>query len=396
MGIEDSYGDGICCGEGNGFYKVMVEGEVVASGGKFGYEECKEFEAIPFTCTEDSDCVPEYDCEIGRCDSDSSLCVFEIGNTIESSVEIKTDQWPYETTWEVFSLDNLEIVKAGGPYYSANQIYSEEFEICNGTHKFCIGDSWGDGMCCDYGNGFYKVMVNGRVVASGGEFGFEECKEFEAIPFTCTEDSDCVPMYDCEVGRCDSDSSTCIFEMENGYVTSIQVMTDDHPSQTSWNLYSMIARDSSAMMSGGSYSTSGGLHVHDMMMCDGLYKFCIQDSADDGICCDYGNGFYKVMVEGEVVASGGEFVSEECKEFDVKPDLFLATPLLTSTKKTPTPPSTKKTTTPPSTKKTTTPPSTKKTTTPPSTKKTTTPPSTKKTTSPLLTNKIIDKKKKQS
>ena len=34
--IEDAYGDGICCGQGNGSFQVLFNDEVVASGAKFG------------------------------------------------------------------------------------------------------------------------------------------------------------------------------------------------------------------------------------------------------------------------------------------------------------------------------------------------------------------------
>merc|ERR1711862_401886 len=37
---------------------------------------------------------------------------------------------------------------------------------------------YGDGMCCSYGNGSYKVTYGGAVVAEGGNFGASETAEF--------------------------------------------------------------------------------------------------------------------------------------------------------------------------------------------------------------------------
>lgn len=34
-------------------------------------------------------------------------------------------------------------------------------------------DSYGDGMCCDYGNGSFNVEYRGVVVMTGGDFGSE-------------------------------------------------------------------------------------------------------------------------------------------------------------------------------------------------------------------------------
>lgn len=42
--INDSYGDGICCGYGSGSYQVIVGGEVIKTGGDFGFQETTNFE----------------------------------------------------------------------------------------------------------------------------------------------------------------------------------------------------------------------------------------------------------------------------------------------------------------------------------------------------------------
>ena len=45
--IYDSYGDGICCGYGKGSYEVYLDGNLVASGGAFPYEETTYFNYPP-------------------------------------------------------------------------------------------------------------------------------------------------------------------------------------------------------------------------------------------------------------------------------------------------------------------------------------------------------------
>merc|ERR1712226_1053657 len=50
---------------------------------------------------------------------------------------------------------------------------------------------------------------------------------------------------------------------------------------------------------------------------EGSYTFTIYDSWGDGICCSWGSGSYEVLVNGDSVASGGEFTDEESKEFEV-------------------------------------------------------------------------------
>jgi hypothetical protein len=48
---------------------------------------------------------------------------------------------------------------------------------------------------------------------------------------------------------------------------------------------------------------------------DDCYTFTINDSYADGICCAFGNGAYEILVDGVVVASGGQFSSTESVEF---------------------------------------------------------------------------------
>lgn len=45
--------------------------------------------------------------------------------------------------------------------------------------------------------------------------------------------------------------------------------------------------------------------------------FGIYDSANDGICCGFGNGSYEVLVCGATVASGGSFGSQELTNFNI-------------------------------------------------------------------------------
>jgi len=47
--------------------------------------------------------------------------------------------------------------------------------ITTGCYEFNIVDDWGDGMCCDYGDGSYTIAdQDGNVLATGSDFGAEE------------------------------------------------------------------------------------------------------------------------------------------------------------------------------------------------------------------------------
>ena len=94
--------------------------------------------------------------------------------------ELKTDNYPSETTWEVTNSEGVTLY-SGGPYSQANTVFNETWELDElECYTFTIYDAWGDGICCDYGIGYYKLMdENDAVFAEGGEFGSEESKPFE-------------------------------------------------------------------------------------------------------------------------------------------------------------------------------------------------------------------------
>ena len=105
---------------------------------------------------------------------------------VSATIQILTDEYPGETTWEVID-ENGAIVYAGGPY---NQEFNlEEFEMCLDSaqcYTFTIFDQYGDGICCGFGEGNYKIIdAEGNPLVEGtGEFGYEEINDFCPI-FAC-------------------------------------------------------------------------------------------------------------------------------------------------------------------------------------------------------------------
>jgi hypothetical protein len=108
-------------------------------------------------------------------------------NTLTLSITL--DGYPAETTWTV--TDNSNNVLASGGSYSGQENTTVNEQICltDGCFSFNIFDSYGDGICCDFGNGSYTLTDNATniVLASGGNFDSEEATGF-CLPATppCT------------------------------------------------------------------------------------------------------------------------------------------------------------------------------------------------------------------
>lgn len=80
----------------------------------------------------------------------------------EITIAITPDNYPQETSW---------ILTANGVTVGTGTFEGATFCVDqNACVQFTINDSYGDGICCGFGNGSYAVSVNGVVEAEGGQF----------------------------------------------------------------------------------------------------------------------------------------------------------------------------------------------------------------------------------
>ena len=98
----------------------------------------------------------------------------ESDSTTEASFTITTDNYGSETEWELFDETTGSTVMSGGPYpnVTGGQTYGPfTATLENGNcYKFQITDAYGDGICCDYGNGSYSLTVGATTLSEGGDF----------------------------------------------------------------------------------------------------------------------------------------------------------------------------------------------------------------------------------
>lgn len=95
----------------------------------------------------------------------------------ELIVYIQPDNYPNETSWTLKNLTGSTI--ASGTFTGDT--------VCVPTGScliFEIRDSYGDGICCGFGNGFYTVTLNGVLMAAGGQFTYNEYTYLNCPPGT--------------------------------------------------------------------------------------------------------------------------------------------------------------------------------------------------------------------
>jgi len=99
------------------------------------------------------------------------------GNCTDSEVTLKLnfDQYGSETSWTLTGPNGT--VASGNGYTNSSPNVSQTFCLPDGCYVFTINDSYGDGICCRYGNGSYSLSGSG-VSESGGSFTSIETKNF--------------------------------------------------------------------------------------------------------------------------------------------------------------------------------------------------------------------------
>lgn len=122
-------------------------------------------------------------------DNSSAFTLVQSFDTTEYVFTLQPDYFGTETTWTLTNSAGA-FIDFGGPYSlgqaSGNTIIALPAIVnktwnlsSNECYTFTINDSEDDGICCDYGNGYYNITtVSGQSVASGGTFAANESKTF--------------------------------------------------------------------------------------------------------------------------------------------------------------------------------------------------------------------------
>ncbi len=97
------------------------------------------------------------------------------------TITITFDNYPEETSWQIADA-NGTVLFEGGPYPDIADGSTGSGPLClpDGCYDFTISDSFGDGICCQYGNGLYSLTLDsdGSTLASGATFTNSETTNF--------------------------------------------------------------------------------------------------------------------------------------------------------------------------------------------------------------------------
>jgi len=96
-------------------------------------------------------------------------------NTETVKLELRPDLFGADITWDL-SNSSGTVLYSGGPYSNTNTIppaITETFNVQDDEcYRFVIRDAFGDGICCQNGNGSYTLRTdNNTLIATGGNYG---------------------------------------------------------------------------------------------------------------------------------------------------------------------------------------------------------------------------------
>jgi len=227
------------------------------------------------------------------------------------TVVINLDNLPFETSWSLTTLNGRTLQQGlPGQYIAQGGEIMEVIEVEEDKeYIFQLTDTFGDGICCEYGGGDAAVYLGNEknaemmIVKDDGEYGFGRAHNFIAS----NNETFVAPTLPPSVTKT---------------VITVYIQTDSFlPSETGWYVQSengRVVRRARA----GDYTRPGEVATLTFPATLGLWhNFTITDSASDGLCCRYGHGFAAVYL-GTVMSpefllayDDGQFGAERTHQF---------------------------------------------------------------------------------
>jgi hypothetical protein len=110
-------------------------------------------------------------------------------------IAVKADQWGNEVSWKLYNSDHTEPPLLQSGTFTDGQLQVASYNVAiNTCYIFEIKDSYGDGICCSEGAGFYAItktnpgqpqsvnaITAATVIKSGGSYGSGETVTFKIV-----------------------------------------------------------------------------------------------------------------------------------------------------------------------------------------------------------------------
>ena len=222
------------------------------------------------------------------------------------NVSVFTDQYGGETSWEIYD-PNLPagpaVVAASPGGYFGNNLFNSMVILPPGDYDFVIYDSFGDGICCGFGEGWFSLTNNCGLDTAVYDFGGSEL----TIPFTLVPCE--LPIPGCMDESSNNynpwateDNGTCnVSECPEGEAfVSMELTLDNWPNETGFTLVDLAVGQFYEQVLPGQFNFGDQLATY-------TYDFCVSLGFELILTDTYGDGLNGSATGG--VADGGVVIT---------------------------------------------------------------------------------------
>lgn len=216
------------------------------------------------------------------------LCAFAQPGWV--NVSVFTDQYGNETTWEIYD-PNLPagpaVVAASPGGYFGNNLFNSMVILPPGEYDFVIYDSFGDGICCGFGEGWFSLTNNCGLDTAVYDFGGSEL----TIPFTLVPCE--LPIPGCMDESSNNynpwateDNGTCnVSECPEGEAfVSMELTLDNWPNETGFTLVDLAVGQFYEQVFPGQFNFGDQLATYTYDFCVALgFELILTDTYGDGL-----------------------------------------------------------------------------------------------------------------
>jgi len=264
--------------------------------------------------------VDQYDRREAVCDSNKS----------EFKILLRTDLYGYETKWKLINTQNNKLLAEGPPVnsnYADSAAYSGRWCLSPGQYKFQMIDNGFDGICSNnplFGCGMLMMWVNGqnagRLINDRSNWRTKDLAFVVGI-------SSRIDAPDQGTGNGNGSSNswcskvrsvmqvpkgTCTLPNgQRGHRVRVTTKVDKYGKETSWK----ITRNNSIKMAMNPVVAANQQKSVEDCLPAGEYNLKFNDM--DGICCRHGQGFFKLIVNGQELLNGGAFTTTINHDFQL-------------------------------------------------------------------------------
>mmetsp|Transcript_16934 Transcript_16934/g.35105 ORF Transcript_16934/g.35105 Transcript_16934/m.35105 type:complete len:471 (-) Transcript_16934:354-1766(-) len=208
---------------------------------------------------------------------------------------VATDAYGYENSFTLKSSSGKVVAsEPSGGNWDDDTTYSYSYCVKAGEdYTLEFKDVYNDGICCEFGNGFYKFGIDEIGNQKHSDAGTHSIK----VPEKSTNSEEAFG------GRA-SGSDGCI---------NIEILPDSHGEETSWEITDSQGK-TVASAEAGTYTGSTKPISKQVCLPDGKYEWTIKDSYGDGILED---GYFKAFLGGLEAWRGKGFQGSKSYEFRI-------------------------------------------------------------------------------